>query len=290
MKYIVAIKTDKYLKQLKQLNVSDVIVSDSYFSSSTTDYDIEKTLDLIHRVKESGLGCIVRLDRLYDQKELNSLKQYLALLAKNQVDALLFSDIGVKVLVEQMQLNLKTIYAPETLLTNYYDIEVLKNNGLSGCVISKDIPYSEMLAILNQIKGYCYLRVFGEVLISYSKRRFVSVYLDQYQPYKTNYYLQEENRAIKMPLVEKESGFWLYGYMLHSLDKIKEIISSEPAGIILDQVFMDDEYQLEVVKIYNDVSGGIISWQMGYEKLLQLSDKLNYQSISDVKQTVLEKQ
>ena len=92
-----------------------------------------------------------------------------------------------------------------------------------------------------------------------------------------------------MPLVEKESGFWLYGYMLHSLDKIKEIVTSDYAGIIFDQVFMDDLYQLEVVKIYHEVIDGNMPWQLGYEKLLGLNDKISYQSISEVKQTVLEK-
>ena len=289
MKYIVAIKSDSCLNQLKQLQVNDVIVSDSYYSSSITDNDISKTIELIQKVKSANLGCIVRVDRLYDQKEIEELSQYLLLLEKNKVDALLFSDIAVKVLVDQLKLSVKTIYAPETLLTNYYDIELLKDNGVSGCVISKDIPYNEMAAIADRVKNYCYLRVFGEVLISYSKRRFVSIYLNKYQQYKDGYYLQEENRDIKMPLVEKESGFWLYGYMLHSLDKIKEIVASDYAGIIFDQVFMDDLYQLEVVKIYHEVIDGNMPWQLGYEKLLGLNDKISYQSISEVKQTVLEK-
>ena len=193
MKYIVAIKSDSCLAQLKQLQVNDVIVSDSYYSSSITDNDISKTIELIQKVKNANLGCIVRVDRLYDQKEVEELSQYLLLLEKNKVDALLFS--------------------------------------------------------ADKVNNYCYLRVFGEVLISDSKRRFVSIYLNKYQQYKDGYYLQEENRDIKMPLVEKESGFWLYGYMLHSLDKIKEIVASDYAGIIFDQVFMDDLYQLEVVKI-----------------------------------------
>ena len=125
MKYIVAIKSDSCLTQLKQLQVNDVIVSDSYYSSSITDNDISKTIELIQKVKSTGLGCIVRVDRLYDQKEIEELSQYLLLLEKNKVDALLFSDIAVKVLVDQLKLSVKTIYAPETLLTNYYDIELV---------------------------------------------------------------------------------------------------------------------------------------------------------------------
>ena len=46
MKYIVAIKSDSCLTQLKQLQVNDVIVSDSYYSSSITDNDISKTIEL----------------------------------------------------------------------------------------------------------------------------------------------------------------------------------------------------------------------------------------------------
>lgn len=290
MRVLVALKTDKYLKQLKDLNVTDVIISDYKYSSCNYCLSFEQIKEMNEKIHQNGLKSVIRLDRLYDQKEIKPLKETLKMYQNINIDTVLFSDIALKEIIEENNFNFKMIYAPETLLTNHYDVQILQENKVDSVVISKDIPFSNMLDIASKVKDYCFLRIFGEVLISYSKRRFINMYLADNQQHLEGYYLREENRDFKMPVVEKDSGFWMYGYSLCSFEKLEEIFSSDLKGVIIDEVLESDDYTYQVVKLHHQLLNKEISIQQAIQQLEQLDDSIRYMQISEVKQTVLEKE
>lgn len=289
MKIVVSQKTDKYLSELKKLDVTDIIISDDHFSSAVNGLNDDELKEMTIKIHDNDLNCIVRVDRLYQESELESLKEYLKYLESISVDAILFSDIALSTIIKEAKLNLKAIYAPETLLTNSYDIEELKNDGIDNCVISKDIPFDNMLDIAHKVKDYCFLRVFGEILISYGRRRFISAYLRKLDEYRDNYFLQEETRTQLLPIVEKENGTWLYGYCLQSFNELEKISESGLTGIIIDEVFKDDDFTIEIVRLHHELLNKKISVEQALERLKQLDDR-EYCSLSEVKQTILEKE
>ncbi|MDO4378503.1 MAG: U32 family peptidase [Erysipelotrichia bacterium] len=290
MEIIVVQKTKKYLKELKEMNVTDILISDNTFSSAVNFLKNEEIAEMNEAVHDSGMRTIVRVDRLYHQDEINDLKNYLSFLNDIGVDKILCSDIAVTMLIKENDYTMKTIYAPETLLTNSYDVKQLKNDGVDSCIISKDIPFENILRIAKNNPQYCYLRVFGQILISYSRRRFISAYLKKEDEYTDNYFLQEEKRDFLMPIVEKKSGCWLYGYSLESFGQLKEICDSEVKGIIIDEMFQNDLFILEIVKIHRDILDDKIDYKMAVQRLKELDQKSNYGSIAQVKQTALEKE
>lgn len=289
MRIIVSQATDKYLSELKKLDVTDVIISDDYFSSAVKGVDKQDIKILTKKIHDNSLECIVRVDRLYQESELDKLKEYLRFLEEISVDSILFSDIAIDSIIKEENLKLKSIYAPETLLTNSMDIWQLKNDGIDNCVISKDIPFENMLSIASEVKDYCLLRVFGEILISYGRRRFISAYLRREDEYKDDYYLQEETRDQLLPIVEKKSGTWLYGYCLQSFNELERIKDSGLVGIIIDEVFKNDDFIIEIVRLHHDLLNKNISIDEALNKLSQL-DNREYCSLSEVKQTILEKE
>ena len=240
MEIIVSLNKKENLLSLQQLKATHVLISDGYFSSGTASLSRSEIADFIDEAHRLNLKVMVRLDRLYDESELSDLQEYLTFLNQRKADGLLFSDVGVKMLVEQNHLELQTLYAPETLLTNSYDVTALREDGFGGCVVSKDIPLEDSYQIINDNPGYCYLRLFGPILLSYSKRHFISMYLDEEKEHRDDYYLQEETRDLLMPMVEKEKGSWLYGNCLQSLDRIKEIYQLPLKGVLFDGIIYDD--------------------------------------------------
>ncbi len=289
MKIAVSQKSDKYLSKLKNYDVTDIIISDDHFSSAVKGLDNEGLKEMTSKIHDNDLNCIVRVDRLYQESELEGLKEYLKYLESISVDAILFSDIALNTIIKEDKLNLKAIYAPETLLTNSYDIEELKNDGIDNCVISKDIPFDNMLDIAHKVKDYCFLRVFGEILISYGRRRFISAYLRKLEEYREDYFLQEETRTQLLPIVEKEDGTWLYGYCLQSFKELDKISDSDLTGIIIDEVFKEDDFTLEIVRLHHDLLNKKITVETALERLKEI-DNREYCSLSEVKQTILEKE
>lgn len=290
MNIIVSVKTAKNLATLKSLGISHIMINDETFSSGIKGLDKDSLANMVSLIHGENLKCVVKCDMLYDERNLDSLKDYLVFLNELKVDAVLFSDITIKVLVDQNNLNLQTIYAPETLLTNKYDVEVLKQDDFSNCVISKDIPLSDAYDIVNYINDYCYIRVHGEILISYSKRRFISAYYGEDKEYIDRYYFVEESRENKMPVVERRDGFWMYGYTLESLSQISTIASLPFRGVIIDNILEDDDYSLEVVKLYMAVLNKEISEDEAFEKLSSLNENVVYMGIDDIKRTCLKKE
>ena len=290
MEIIVSLNKKENLLPLQQLKATHVLISDGYFSSGTASLSRSEIADFIDEAHRLDLKVMVRLDRLYDESELSDLQKYLAFLNERKADGLLFSDVGVKMLVEQNHLELQTLYAPETLLTNSYDVTALKQDGFAGCVVSKDIPLEDSYQIINDNPDYCYLRLFGPILLSYSKRHFISMYLDEEKEHRDDYYLQEETRDLLMPMVEKEKGSWLYGNCLQSLDRIKEIYQLPLKGVLFDGIIYDDEFVLTALKTHIEVLNDKISAEEALQSLEKQDGKAVFSSISEIRKTSLNKE
>lgn len=290
MRIVTSVFEKKSLLTLKKINVTHILVNELKFSSAIKGFDLDQLKDITNKAHQLQLKVIVKADRLFNQSELNELLIFLKYLEEIEIDEVLFSDLTIKMLIDKHNLKLKTIYAPETLLTNKYDVQQLQIDGFDSCVISKDIPLGDMFEIASSNKDYCYLRVHGPILISYGLRRFVSVYLDEPKEYTENYYLREEHRETLLPIVEKETGTWIYGDTLQSISEIKTILKQPLKGIVFDNMLYDDEYTIEVVKIYKDVLDKKVDCKKAIEKLCLLDEKINYTDISEIKKTALDKE
>ena len=290
MRIVTSVFQEQSLTALKKLQVTHILVNELKFSSGIKGFDLQGLKNITEQAHQLNLQVIVKADRLFNQSELPELLAFLQYLDVIAVDEILFSDLTIKMLADQYALKMKTIYAPETLLTNKYDVRQLQLDGFDSCVISKDIPLTEMFDIAASNKDYCYLRIHGPILISYGLRRFISVYLNEFKEYTDNYYLCEEHRETRLPVVEKESGTWLYGYTLQSVNEIVNICQRPLKGIIFDNMLYDDEYTIAVIKIYEDVIGQKLDSQKALEKLMQLNEKIIYTDISEIKKTALDKE
>ena len=260
------------------------IMADREFSSS---YDRNDLAECIRTAHLAGRKLYVRCDRLYDQTELGALEHFLQDLEVWGADGIIYSDIGVFTLLQKLKVSYKGIYAPETLLTNYHDISDLKNDGVDGCVISKDIPLQDVIETAQKCPDYCYLRIHGPILIAYSHRRYIASYLQEDCEHSEGYFLQEETRDTLLPLVEKKEGSWLYGTVLQSLNAIQVLEEQPLASFIVDNVFDEDEETLKILELYKQVIDGKLE---GSRALSQLDQGKEYTAIEEVRKTWLDKE
>ncbi|MBR0474231.1 MAG: U32 family peptidase [Erysipelotrichaceae bacterium] len=270
--------------------VTGIILADRYFSSSNAgleNEEIRKAVEMIH-----GLGkkALLKVDRLYSQKELDLVRQYLLFLADCKVDGIIYTDLGINMMMEELNIGYKGIYAPETLLTDYYDINTLKNDGVDGCVISKDIPLKDVYEIINEVPDYCYLRIHGPILIAYSRRKYITSYLEKSGDYSEDYWLVEESRDNRLPLIEKENGSWLYDATLQSFNEIKKLNDTALKGALIDNVYLSDEYTLKTLKLYEGVLNGSITAEEAINELKEFDETVRYADINELKETWLDKE
>ncbi len=286
-KLLIYIKDPENIKKFNNSNIEGFIIAEKMFSASAYECDIEKAVRIIH---DRGYKAYVKADCLYQQFQLPELEEYLLKLDNIGVDGIIYTDIGVFTLMKKLNVSYKGIYAPETLLTNWYDINEIRNDGIDNCVISKDITFDDVCYIADKCPGYCYIRIHGPVLLAYSRRKYISAYLHKESEYLEGYYLQEETRDTRLPIIEKEYGSWLYGMILQSIRTIRKLCRKEFAGFIIDNVIYEDDYTVKTADIYS----ALIDNRIGEEEALQLlKDALpdaEYTGMEEIRETWLDKE
>ncbi len=286
--FVVYLQNVENISNINSNLVKGIILADKQFSSAITTSSISKQdIELIHQFK---YRAFVKMDRLFEEEELDVVREYLMKLESFNVDEVIYTDIAIKVLIEELGLKLNGIYAPETLLTNYCDIESLKAEGVSGCVISKDIPLRDVYMVIQNVPGYCSLRIHGPILVAYSRRQYINAYLDSNKEYLKNYFLQEETRESKLPIIEKSTGNWLYASCLQSFSEIKYLKDSPVVNLLIDNCFYEDEYTLKVVDLYDAVVNNLLSPEQALENLKQIETTIDYMDINELRETWLDKE
>ncbi|MBR0138515.1 MAG: U32 family peptidase [Erysipelotrichaceae bacterium] len=275
------------LEALKERKVTAVIVNGNGFSSFDDATDIKALKEECEKI---GLKVWVRMDCLYEEKEIDDVRRYLHYLDEIKVEGVMFTDLAVNEIALQDGLSFKRTYTPETLLTNTYDVSLLCED-MDYCVISQDITLKDIMEIIDGNRDRCMLRIHGPILLSYSKRHFISAYLkDKKDEYRDGYYLIEETRTNKMPIVQGERGTWLYGNVLESLSEIKMLNESPLAALIIDNNLYGESYNLAVIDLYNAVAEGKIDHDEAYEKLRELDPEIGYTELSNVQESWLDKE
>ena len=288
-RWMTAIRETASIEKFRGLGIDTLIIADERFSSSPCGFSHADLLMAIEAIKKAGFRAAVKVDRLFYEDELPELEDYLRLLDLHHADTVICTDIGVKQISDRLKAGYETIYAPETLLTNVHEIESLRRDGMTGCVISKDITLREVYDIIRLIPDYCYLKIHGPVLLSYSGRGYISSYLNRKGNYLEGYHLVEETREDILPIVEKNGESWLYYQTLQSFSEIGYLLQTPLKGVIIDNSLYCDEYTLHTVSLYRQIIDGLIEPAQALEQLKGFDRSIQYLDINDLKATWLQK-
>ena len=288
--FLVYVRDSENIQRFSNEKISGIIIADQKFSSSNSGLETSEVVKAIEMIHDLGKKAVVKTDRLYSQKELQDVMDYLKILDEAEADAVIYTDLGIKMMMDEQNHSFKGIYAPETLLTDKYDIDTLRNDGIDGCVISKDIPLKDVYEIIDSVPDYCYLRIHGPILIAYSRRKYITSYLQEKGDYSSNWYLQEESRDNLLPIVEKEDGSWLYDATLQSFNEIIRLSNTPLKGVIIDNVYLSDDYTLKTTELYADVLQGKISAESAVEMIREYDNTVRYADINELKETWLDKE
>lgn len=231
--------------------------------------DITKIVRYCQRVNKK---VYIVMDDFICEDDLIELNSYLEFISSLDVDGIYFHDLAVYDAASTFNLKNKLIYDGKTVLCNSLESAYYLSKGINSVVISRELTKEEVLSIITSNPNRVDLQIFGHLRLSYSKRRFVSNYLKQInRPYdiagKDDFFLREELRDYKLPVIEDENGTRVYSdYILEMYDEINNFKPYLKRGII-DTLFINDAEVLQVVRDYRKVSKDNCSF---------LKERLNY--------------
>ena len=225
-------------------------------------FSSEELLNASNLIKSLNKKLFINVNKIFQENELNSLKDFLLFLKELDVDAILFSDFAVLKLCKELNINNKCIMYHETYPTNTNDLDVILSFDIKGVIMSKEVEIDTLKSAAKYENTG--MIAFGHIEIFNSKRRLLETYikthnlsLDLVNNY--NVKIKEMTRDNLYPLFQDKNGTNIFTSFVYSaLKDFKELNSLNMKYFIFDTIFLDIEYTLEVLHIFSEMKKGII--------------------------------
>ncbi|MFI3284682.1 MAG: U32 family peptidase [Erysipelotrichaceae bacterium] len=257
MNYLITLTNIHHLPQIKQWGIDGIIIGIQDFTTRFNHYfQVEELEEIERQCHQSNLSFFVNINKMMFEDDLKPLNELMLKLSTMNIDGIFFNDLAVLNLALNYQLESKLIFHPDTLLTNYQDIQVYLDFNLQACMLAHEITLEETLDILKHVEGKIAMNIHGRQVMSYSKRRFIDNYLKhigKQHPIDDalNLSLLESTRDYPMPVIENKDGTSIFtDYTLCSYKEIKAIKQANLKYAIIDDILMDIDEVEAAVKGY----------------------------------------
>ena len=178
-----------------------------FLSINYQNIDVDKALDYCIK---NNIKPILSLNRIFHPKDLGSVNE---LINKYKDTNCMFyiADLGALNLFIKANLVNRVIYNPETMITNYLDMNEYYSFGVDAIGVSSEITLNDLNKIA-EVNNNIFYQIFGKRLMFYSRRKLISLYGEQSNKEypKNNVYLRESTRNDYFPIIENENNTLIY--------------------------------------------------------------------------------
>ena len=270
MALIVNLNSLDYIYDYLQLGVHYFLVGAPSFScrqALTLSYQQLKEF----KEKDERIKVFVLVNALVEQHLLDDLKKHLQCLNDCHIDGILFQDFGVLDICQEAGYHFEKIYAPDTLNTNYMTLNVLKEMGVDGAFLAREIPLEEKKMIQQNVSLKTMVQIHGVEYMAYSKRKLLSNYKEV-----TGYTFdvsKEENIEIQANGTDSLCHIYEDDYGTHvlsskqlcTLDVLNHFIDFD--YLMIDGQYLSDIELLEVVNLYVQANEALINHTYNKESI-----------------------
>ena len=206
------------------------------FAGNFEDNEIVEAMKYLH---ERGKKGYITLNIVAKDEDFSGLDEYLALLQKAKVDAIIVSDVGLIHYIHKKAPKLDIHVSTQANVTNSEAIKFYAEMGAKRIVLAREMSLKQIKEMHEKVGDKIELEAFvhGAMCISYSGRCLLSNYLTGresnrgacVQACRWKYFIREENRQDEYEMQEDERGT----YILNSKDMnmINHLKEMEEAGI-----------------------------------------------------------
>lgn len=258
MQFIVTFHEVSNIEKLLKAGANGfVFQNDLITPRPTSSLDLETMTEALIECKKFDAIVYLQATLMMHEMHIDTVKEFLVWAKEQQVDGVLFADVGVYQLAKEMGLEALLIYQPGSLTTNTYDATFWHQMGIKGVVVAREIPKADILQFDNTdfeigMIGHGYLNMF------HSRRPLVTNFM-KYQDKEplplnqTNLTLIEELRNESYKVLENTQGTHIFRSLpMQSFGSIKEL-SSVLDTFMIEGLFTTDEWVAEVVSDYISV-------------------------------------
>lgn len=232
-------KVDGYI-----LSVDGLSVNAPYY------FKFDEVSDIVRKNHDKEI--FISLNKNMHDSDLECLKEALLKLDKTNVKGIIYYDISIVNLKEELGLNLELVWNQEHMTNNYFTINYWKEHGVNYTWLSNDITLKEIKEIEENVNSKLMIELFGYVSMFTSYRHLVNNYLKTFNlAEKKEYYIEKEGKSYS--IVDDKNGTTVYSSnILNGLYESVELNNLD--YIILNSYNIDEDCFEIVVELFNNVN------------------------------------
>lgn len=221
--------------------------------------DLKEGVKLAH---ELGKKIYVTVNIIPHNEDLEGFSDYVKELQSIGVDALIFSDPGIFLIIKEAAPGMELHLSTQANNTNYKSAEFWYKQGVKRIVLARELSLTEIKETIDKAPKGLEFEAFvhGAMCMSYSGRCLLSNYMvgrdanrgECAHPCRYKYYLVEEKRPGQyMPVEEDERGTYIFNSKdLCMIEYIPELVNSGIKSFKIEGRMKSSYYIATVVGAY----------------------------------------
>lgn len=198
------------------------------------------TLKQIEKLKELGKEIYIFINKNIENSELEKLEKVLKEIEKININGIIFYDIALVELKEELKLKTDLVWHQEHLTTNYGTVNYWYDKGVKYAYLSSELTKREIDEIKEKSKAKIFVNAFGYIPMFTSKRHILDNYEQTFDIKEKGKEIHKEGKSYK--IIDTKEGTTVYAdYILN----VKEKINAD--YIIYNSSFLNDDL-IELLK------------------------------------------
>ncbi|MFU8792466.1 MAG: peptidase U32 family protein [Acholeplasmataceae bacterium] len=235
-----------------------VIGHESFGTRLTQSFEPALIVEALEQANHMGKSLFLMANQLMDDAQLEAFALFIQKLPAKEFTGIIVADIGAVMTLKMLGLGHLAIYHPETLHTNAADFNFLSQLGIKGAFVAKEILLEDIVTI-GKHKAYdLFMTGHGHLNMFYSKRHLIENYT-QFASIKNQYVHQQNLKVIESerpdepyPIFEDLAGTHVFRHHVLSSHTVLEQLKPYVDYMIIDTLFKDDDYAIDILKLYRD--------------------------------------
>lgn len=254
MKLVLSLNNKNYLYDYKSMGVDTFVLGCQYSFYAPYIFSLEEIRELVQQHQD--VHFYVSVNYLYDQHQIEEVKDFIKALHDIHVYGLIFQDYGVLNIVRKNGYSFDMMYSGETLNTNGNTLNVLSTLGVTSAYLSRVVPLEEQLLIKEKTNIPLMIQCHGVEYIAASKRKLLSNYKDASGKefdisYDSHLTLLARNSDYQFRIYEDDKGTHIFSKSrLYTLDLLTYM--SKFDYLYIETMDMSDHECIEVTSLYSD--------------------------------------
>lgn len=261
----------------KYENVDGLILSLKDYSVQSGKY---YTLEEIKKIKANNkdIEIFINMNKNFFNDEIESLENILIEIDKLNITGILFYDVALLKIKQDLKLKTDLVWASTYMVNNYKTCNYYYNKGVEYALIGKEITLDEIKEIIKNSKIKSMIEVIGLPSVAFSKRKLISnFYSDLNKESKSSIDVIEKVTGETYKIDEDKNGASFYlKKIVNGTIIIKDLFDVGANYIVMKEYGIDEKIFYELVKDTNKYIEGDCLDINYLEKYKMLGDFTNF--------------